>query len=63
VNYQSLFFWKKIEKTIRSNFCCSFPLLGLAKLLQFFKFFLPYFMQCLACTFVILIIFYYQVYL
>ena len=30
MNYQSPFFWKKIEKNTRFNFCCSFPhLLGL----------------------------------
>jgi len=52
------FFWKKIEKIARSNFCCSFPLLSLAKLLHFFKLFLPSFMQCLAWIFVILIISY-----
>jgi len=42
MNYQSPSSGKKIEKTTRSNFCCSFPLLlGIDKLLHFLKLFMP----------------------
>jgi len=41
MNYQSLFVEKDRENW-SSYFCSSFPLPGIAKLLHFFKLFLPY---------------------